>query len=46
MRTEAKFLIGLGAFFGLMGVVYWFWSKENAGSVMIFVRHGAVLPAR
>ncbi|HWD95860.1 MAG TPA: cytochrome c oxidase subunit 4 [Acidimicrobiales bacterium] len=35
MKVEAKFLIGLGTFFGLMGAVYWFWSKENAGSVMI-----------
>ena len=35
MRAESKFLLGLGSFFGLMGIVYWFWSKENAGSVMI-----------
>ena len=35
MKTEYKLLVFLGSFFGLMGAVYWFWSKENAGSVMI-----------
>jgi hypothetical protein len=35
MRVEARILLLLGLFFGIMGVVYWFWSKENAGSTMI-----------
>lgn len=36
MRTEAKVLLSLGLFFGLMMVVYWNWGHENAGSVMMF----------
>ncbi|MGC2486577.1 MAG: cytochrome c oxidase subunit 4 [Acidimicrobiales bacterium] len=36
MRVEARLLLGLGTFFGIMMVVYWFWSHENAGSVMMF----------
>ena len=36
MKSEARLLLFLGTFFGLMMVVYWFWSHENAGSVMMF----------
>ena len=36
MRVEAKLLLGLGVFFGVMCAVYWNWSLENAGSVMMF----------
>ena len=35
MRAEAKLLIGLGLFFALCGVVYWIWSGEDAGGVML-----------
>ena len=34
--TEIKVLLSLGTFFGVMCVVYWNWSHENAGSVMMF----------
>ncbi len=36
MKTEAKIMLGLGLFFGLMVAVYWNWGHENAGSVMMF----------
>jgi cytochrome c oxidase subunit IV len=36
MKIEAKLLLGLGVFFGLMCAVYWNWSLENAGGVMMF----------
>ncbi len=36
MRNEAKLLLGLGLFFGVMCAVYWNWSLENAGGVMMF----------
>jgi hypothetical protein len=36
VKTEAKILLGLGTFFGLMCAVYWNWSLENAGGVMMF----------
>ncbi len=36
MKVEAKILLALGLFFGVMGVVYWFWSREATGSVMMF----------
>ncbi len=36
MKVEAKILLGLGLFFGLMVAVYWNWGHENAGSVMMF----------
>ena len=36
MKAEAKLMLGLGLFFGLMCVVYWNWSLENAGGVMMF----------
>jgi hypothetical protein len=36
MKMEARLLLGLGLFFGLMCAVYWLWSKEDAGGVMMF----------
>ena len=36
MKVEARVLLSLGLFFGLMVAVYWFWGHENAGSVMMF----------
>ncbi len=36
MKVEAKLLLGLGLFFGAMCAVYWTWSLENAGGVMMF----------
>jgi hypothetical protein len=36
MKVEAKVLLGLGAFFGAMFVVYWHFSNEDAGGVMMF----------
>jgi len=35
MKVEAKLLIYLGVFFGAMGIVYWLWSGENAGGMML-----------
>ncbi len=35
MRVEARILLLLGAFFGAMCVVYWFWGHEDAGSIMM-----------
>jgi hypothetical protein len=40
MKVEAKLLLGLGLCFLLMGIVYWFWSHENAGSVMLVASGG------
>ena len=36
MKVEARLLLGLGLFFGIMCAVYWNWSLENAGGVMMF----------
>ncbi len=35
MRMEARILLLLGVFFGLMCVVYWFWGHEDAGGIMM-----------
>jgi divalent metal cation (Fe/Co/Zn/Cd) transporter len=35
VRVEAIILLFLGVFFGIVGIVYWFWSYEDAGSVML-----------
>ncbi len=35
MRVEAIILLFLGLFFGLVGLVYWFWSYEDAGTAML-----------
>ena len=35
MKVESLFLLFLGAFFGIVGLVYWFWSYEDGGGVML-----------
>jgi hypothetical protein len=35
MRVEAILLLFLGVFFGIVGIVYWFWSYEDAGTMML-----------
>ena len=35
MKLEARILLVLGLFFAIMGTVYWIWSGENAGGMMI-----------
>jgi hypothetical protein len=35
VRIEALFLIGIAVFFGMVGVVYWFWSYEQGGTMML-----------
>ncbi len=35
MKISGIFLLFLGAFFGLIGLVYWFWSYEDGGGVML-----------
>lgn len=36
MKHESWLLLGLGSFFGLTALVYWLWSSEQSGSVMLF----------
>lgn len=35
MRVEALFLLFLGAFFGVVALIYWFWSYEDGGGMML-----------
>lgn len=35
MRTESRFLLGVGAFFGLIAISYWFTSYEDGGTMML-----------
>ena len=35
MRIEALFLIGIAVFFAIVGSVYWFWSYEQGGTMML-----------
>ncbi len=35
MKTEAKLLLFLGLSFLVIGIVYWLWSGENAGGMML-----------
>ena len=35
MRIEALFLLGVAAFFAVVGVVYWFWGYEQGGTMML-----------
>jgi hypothetical protein len=35
VRVEAILLLFLGVFFGIVGLVYWFWSYEDAGTAML-----------
>lgn len=40
MKVEAKLLLWLGLFFAAMGIVYWVWSGEDAGSMMLVAAGG------
>ena len=35
MKIESLFLLFLGAFFGVVGLVYWFWGYDDGGGVML-----------
>ncbi len=35
MRVEAWFLVGVGIFFGLTALAYWFWGYEQGGTMML-----------
>ena len=35
MKIEALFLLFLGVFFGIVGLVYWFWGYDDGGGVML-----------
>jgi Cytochrome c oxidase subunit IV len=35
MRSEARVFLGVTGFFAVIGIVYWFTSYEDAGSVML-----------
>jgi uncharacterized membrane protein HdeD (DUF308 family) len=35
VKIEAMFLLFLGAFFGVVGIVYWFTSYEDGGTMML-----------
>jgi hypothetical protein len=39
VRTEALFLLGVAAFFGLVGVLYWFWAYDGttSGGTMMLI---------
>ena len=32
VRIEALFLLGIAVFFGIVGVIYWFWAYEQGGN--------------
>jgi hypothetical protein len=35
VKVSGRFLIFIGFFFGIIGIIYWFTSYEDAGSVML-----------
>jgi hypothetical protein len=35
VRIEAIILLFLGVFFGIVGLVYWFWSYDDGGGMML-----------
>ena len=35
MKIYAAFLCGIGAFFGIIGLIYWFTSYEDGGTMML-----------
>ena len=35
MKIEARFLIGIGVFFGIIAISYWFTSYEDGGTLML-----------
>ena len=46
MKVEALFLLFLGVFFGLVGLVYWFTSYDDGGGMMLLGNLAARLPPR
>ena len=46
MKIEALFLLFLGVFFGMVGLVYWFSSYEDGGTMMLVGTCPARPPAR
>jgi len=36
VKIESSFLIGVGIFFGCVGLIYWFLSYEDGGAMMLF----------
>jgi hypothetical protein len=36
VKIESHFLLGIAIFFAIVGVGYWFWSYEPAGTAMLF----------
>jgi hypothetical protein len=36
VKIESSFLIGVGVFFGCVGLIYWFLSYEDGGTMMLF----------
>ena len=35
MRVDGLFLVGIGIFFGIISLIYWFYSYEDAGFLML-----------
>ena len=35
MKVESLFLLFLGAFFGIVGLIYWFWGYDDGGGIML-----------
>ena len=35
MKVESLFLLFLGAFFGGVGIWYWFWGYDDGGGIML-----------
>ena len=35
MKIESLFLLFLGLFFGIVGLVYWFWGYEDGGTMLL-----------
>ena len=46
MKVEALFLLFLGVFFGLVGLVYWFTSYDDGGGMMLLGTCAARPPPR
>ncbi len=45
MRTESRIYLGVGSFFLLILIVYFLWSKESTGSVLLLASAGlGILP--
>ena len=40
MKAEAKLLLFLGLSFLIIGIIYWLWSGENAGGMMLIASAG------